>query len=129
MERLKDKVAIITGSTSGIGAAMAKLFAKEGATVVVCGRREKKGQSVVRDIKKTGGQAVYHYLDLTKPETISTLFADTQKAFGRIDVLVNNAAAIGLPDGSVEEVSLEMWDNIFQSDLRGAFLAIKEGLP
>lgn len=129
MERLKDKVAVITGSTSGIGAVTAKLFSEEGASVVVCGRRERKGQAVVRNIRKAGGQAVYHYLDLTKPETITALFADIQNQFGRIDILVNNAAAIGLPDGSVEEVSLEMWDNIFQSDLRGAFLATKAVIP
>ena len=129
MNRLKDKVAIVTGSTSGIGAAMARLFAKEGATVVICGRREKRGNALAQEIKKNGGKAMYHFLDLTQPETITALFADTREKLGKIDVLVNNAAAIGLPDGSVEEVTPEMWDAIFQSDLRGAFIATREVLP
>ena len=129
MNRLKDKVAIITGSTSGIGAAMARLFAKEGATVVICGRRERRGNALAQEIKKNGGKAMYHFLDLTQPETITALFADTKEKLGKIDVLVNNAAAIGLPDGTVEEVTLEMWDAIFQSDLRGAFIATREVLP
>ena len=129
MNRLKDKVAIVTGSTSGIGAAMARLFAKEGATVVICGRREKRGNALAQEIRKNGGKAMYHFLDLTQPETITALFADTKEKLGKIDVLVNNAAAIGLPDGTVEEVTPEMWDAIFQSDLRGAFIATREVLP
>ena len=129
MNRLKDKVAIVTGSTSGIGAATARIFAKEGATVVICGRREKRGNALAQEIKKNGGKAMYHFLDLTQPETITALFADTKEKLGKIDVLVNNAAAIGLPDGTVEEVTPEMWDAIFQSDLRGAFIATREVLP
>ena len=78
MNRLKDKVAVITGSTSGIGAAMARLFAKEGATVVICGRRERRGNALAQEIKKSGGKAMYHFLDLTQPETITALFADTK---------------------------------------------------
>ena len=129
MNRLKDKVAIVTGSTSGIGAATARLFAKEGASVVICGRREKRGNALAQEIRKGGGKAMYHFLDLTRPETITALFADTREKLGKIDVLVNNAANIGLPDGTVEEVTPEMWDAIFQSDLRGAFIATREVLP
>lgn len=129
MDRLKDKVAIVTGSTSGIGVGIAKLYAAEGAKVVICGRREEKGQAVANEIKEAGGEATYHFMDVTKPESVTQLFADTEKQYGKIDVLVNNAANVGLPDGRVDEVSLEMWDNVFQSDLRGTFFAIKEILP
>lgn len=129
MDRLRDKIAVVTGSTSGIGLGIAKLFADEGATVVICGRRERKGRFIADSIRKKGGQAVFHYMDVTKPETVSALFEDIGQKYGRIDVLVNNAANVGLPDGSVEQVSPEMWDDIFNSDLKGTFLAIKAVLP
>ena len=129
MDRLKGKVAIVTGSTSGIGVGIAKLFASEGAKVVVCGRREAKGQAVVDSIIKDGGEAYYHFMDITQLESIDALLKDTIEKQGKIDVLVNNAANVTLKDGRVDELSVEMWDNIFQSDLRGTFYAIKNVLP
>lgn len=129
MNRLKDKVAIVTGSTSGIGIGIARLYAAEGAKVVICGRRKEKGEAVVEQISSAGGEAVYHFLDLTDFATIEKLIDDTAKDYGKIDILVNNAANVGLPDGRVDELTLEMWDAIFNSDLRGAFYAIKCVLP
>ena len=129
MDRLKGKVAIVTGSTSGIGVGIARLFAAEGAKVVVCGRREEKGNAVVDAIAKEGGEASYHFMDITVTESIESLFADTAEKYGKIDILVNNAANVGLKDGRVDELTLEMWDNIFQSDVRGAFYATKCVLP
>ena len=129
MNRLKDKVAIVTGSTSGIGVGIARLFAAEGATVVICGRRKDKGQAVVDSIAKEGGEAWYHFMDMTVIDSIDALFADTAEKYGKIDILVNNAANVGLKDGRVDELSLEMWDSIFQSDVRGTFYATKCVLP
>lgn len=129
MERLKGKVAVVTGSTSGIGVGIAKAFAAEGAKVVVCGRREEKGQAVVDSILKDGGEACYHFMDITVTESIEALLKDTAKKYGKIDILVNNAANVALKDGRVDELTLEMWDNIFQSDIRGTFYAIKCVLP
>lgn len=129
MDRLKEKVAIVTGSTSGIGIGIAKLFAAEGAKVVICGRRESKGQAVVESIRQEGGEAFYHFMDITAPESIEQLFADTAEKYGKIDILVNNAANVSLKDGRVDELTLEMWDNIFQSDMRGTFYATKCVLP
>ena len=119
MDRLKGKVAIVTGSTSGIGIGIAKLFAAEGAKVVICGRREEKGQAVVDEIKKDGGEASYHFMDITVTESIEKLFADTAEKYGKIDILVNNAANVALKDGRVDELTLEIeglnmdavWDN------------------
>ena len=128
-DRLKGKVAIVTGSTSGIGLGTAKLFASEGASVIVCGRRQEKGQAVVNEIKADGGEATYLFLDLTKPETIDRLFEETVKKYGKIDILINNASNVALPDGRVDEVTMEMWDNIFNTDLRGTFYMIKTVLP
>ncbi len=129
MKRLAEKVAIVTGSTSGIGTGIAKLFASEGAKVIVCGRRQEKGQAVVDSIIKEGGEASYHFMDITDTESIEKLFSDTYEKYGKIDILVNNAANVSLKDGRVDELTLEMWDNIFQSDLRGTFYATKCVLP
>lgn len=129
MNRLKDKVAIVTGSTSGIGIGIARLYAAEGAKVVICGRRKEKGQAVVDMIAQEGGEASYHFMDITDPASIEALIADTAEKYGKIDILVNNAANVALKDGRVDELTLEMWDNIFQSDMRGTFYAIKCVLP
>ena len=129
MDRLKGKVAIVTGSTSGIGIGIAKAFAAEGAKVVICGRRESRGQAVVDSIVAEGGEAMYHFMDITKVESIDALLKDTAEKYGKIDVLVNNAANVGLKDGRVDELTLEMWDEVFQSDLRGTFYAIKQVIP
>lgn len=129
MNRLQDKVAIVTGSTSGIGEGIAKMFAKEGAKVVVCGRRSEKGEAIVNEIKVNGGEAIFHFMDVTKPESIEALMKDTADTYGKIDILVNNAANTALPDGRVDELTLEMWDNIFESDIRGTFYATKCVLP
>ena len=98
MDRLKGKVAIVTGSTSGIGIGIARLFAAEGAKVVICGRRQEKGQAVVDRIVKDGGEAFYHFMDITDTASIEKLFADTVEKYGKIDVLVNNAANVALKD-------------------------------
>ena len=129
MDRLKGKVAIVTGSTSGIGIGIARLFAAEGAKVVICGRRQDKGQAVVDSIVAEGGEASYHFMDMTVTESIEKLFADTAEKYGKIDILVNNAANVGLKDGRVDELTLEMWDAIFQSDVRGTFFATQCVLP
>ncbi|NLM06200.1 MAG: SDR family oxidoreductase [Tissierellia bacterium] len=129
MGRLKDKVAVVTGSTSGIGLGTAKLFAREGAKVIICGRTKEKGEAIAAEIKANGGEATYLFFDMSKPETLDSLFKDTENIYGKIDILINNASNVGLPDGAVKEVTLEMWDNIFDTDLRGTFYAIKSVLP
>ena len=129
MNRLKGKVAIVTGSTSGIGIGIARLFAAEGAKVVICGRRQEKGQAVVDRIVQDGGEAYYHYMDITDTDSIEKLMADTVEKYGKIDVLVNNAANVALKDGRVDELTIEMWDGIFQSDMRGTCYTTKCVLP
>ena len=129
MDRLKDKVAIVTGSTSGIGTGIAKMFGAEGARVVVCGRNEERGAAVVDAIAEAGGTAWFHKLDITQPETVDALFADTKEHWGSIDVLVNNAAGMALKDGRVDEISLEDWDAVFARDVRPTFYCPKTVLP
>lgn len=129
MNRLKDKVAIVTGSTSGIGIAIAKLYGAEGAIVTVCGRRAEKGEAVAQEIRDAGGRAEYHYMDLMDTDSIEKLMKDTAEKYGRIDILVNNAANASPKDGTIEQVSIEQWDEVFDSNLRGTFVAVKAALP
>src|ERR1700749_1518852 len=92
MSKLKGKVAVVTGSSKGIGAAIAKQLAADGATVVVNYASSKSGaDKVVADITKAGGKAVAVQGDVAKKADIEKLFAETKKAFGHVDILVNNA--------------------------------------
>ncbi len=129
MKRLEGKTAIVTGSTSGIGIGIAEAFAREGAHVVICGRRTERGEAVADAIRAAGGSASFHRMDLNDLATVDALMADTAKEFGHIDILVNNAAGVGLADGRVDEISLEDWDAMFASGVRGTFYAIKTVLP
>jgi 3-oxoacyl-[acyl-carrier protein] reductase len=92
MGKLAGKVAVVTGASKGIGAAIAQAYAAEGASVVVNYASSKAGADrVVAEIAKNGGKAVAVHGDLSKPEEIQGLFAETRKAFGKLDILVNNA--------------------------------------
>ncbi len=88
-------------------------------------RRGRRG----RHIAEAGGTAWFHKLDITQPETVDALFADTKEHWGSIDVLVNNAAGMALKDGRVDEISLEDWDAVFASDVRSTFYCTKTVLP
>src|SRR5687767_157039 len=92
MGKLSGKVAVVTGASKGIGAAIARAYGAEGAAVVVNYRSDKAGaEAVVKDIQKSGGKAVAVEGDLAKRADVQRLFAETKKVFGRLDVLVNNA--------------------------------------
>lgn len=94
MGRLENKVAIITGSNSGVGAATAQLFAKEGAKVVICARRLDKLEEVAAQIRDNGGEVLVVQTDVSKVEDCENLVAKTVETFGRVDVLVNNAGVL-----------------------------------
>lgn len=88
---VKDKVVVITGASSGIGEATAKLLAKDGAKVVLGARREGRLQEIVDDIKKDGGKAAFHVTDVTVPEQVKALVQTAKDKFGGLDVIFNNA--------------------------------------
>jgi 3-oxoacyl-[acyl-carrier protein] reductase len=121
---LQNKVAIVTGSTTGIGKAAAWAFARAGANVVVNGRRGELVQQVTREMKGEGGKAIGIKADVTKGKEVNALVEETLAAFGRIDILVNNAG--GPADAPITEHYLdipeEYWDKLVMLNLKGAFL-------
>ncbi len=127
--RLKDKVAVITGSTKGIGKTTAVLFAREGAKVIVTGRSIKDGEDVVRKIRGEGGKAEFFRMDITSEEEVKSIFKFTIEKFGKLNVLYNNAAILTLEeDNRVDKISLEIWNKIININLTGTFLCCKYGL-
>ena len=116
--KLKDKVAIITGSTSGMGRATAYLFAKEGAKVVVTGRNEQRAKEVVDNIKAEGYEAMYVIVDTSKVEDCKVLVDKTVEAYGTVDILANNAGALSM--STLQDVTLEEWNNVFNVNVTSA---------
>jgi NAD(P)-dependent dehydrogenase (short-subunit alcohol dehydrogenase family) len=125
--RLKNKVALITGGTSGIGEATAILFAKEGAKVAITGRDEKRGHAVTEQIIESGGKAVFIRTDVRKADECRHAVDETLRAFGRLDVLFNNAGVF-YPHNTLD-CSEEEWDLQMDVNLKGTFLMSKCVLP
>jgi NAD(P)-dependent dehydrogenase (short-subunit alcohol dehydrogenase family) len=125
---LTNKVAIVTGGTSGIGRAAAIAFAREGARVVVAGRRDKEGSEVVAEIKAAGGEAIFVRTDVTREADHVALIERTLSQFGRLDYAFNNAGLLG-PAAAITEQTTESYDAIFNANVRGVFLAIKHQIP
>lgn len=122
---LKDKVALITGGTSGIGEAAARALAKAGAKVVVAGRRESEGQTVVDAIKKEGGEALFVKADVSREVDIKGLVDQTLAAFGRLDIAFNNAGTEGQMGLTTDTQTAENFDSIFNINVRGVMLSMK----
>lgn len=130
MGKLDNKVAIITGGASGIGAETAKLFIQEGAKVVVVDMNEEKGKAFEEELKAQGGEALFVKADVTNEEDVKNVFDATKSAFGKVDILFNNAG-IGAVKPT-EEIPFSEWRKTVAVDLDGVFLfaqaAIKEFL-
>jgi NAD(P)-dependent dehydrogenase (short-subunit alcohol dehydrogenase family) len=118
------KVALVTGGGSGIGKASAIALAKEGFAVVVTGRRPERLEEVVREVEGFGGKALAVVTDVRHPDQVKALFAKTKEAFGRLDVLFNNAGfGAAAP---IEELEYERWRAVIDTILTGSFLCTQE---
>ncbi|HKM91196.1 MAG TPA: SDR family NAD(P)-dependent oxidoreductase [Candidatus Acidoferrales bacterium] len=125
--RLADRVALITGATSGIGRATALLFAREGASVALTGRNEERGRAVVEEICGAGGQAMFCRSDVCREADCRRAVDETIAAYGRLDVLFNNAGVFS--PNTAAECTEEEWDAQVDTSLKGAFLMSKHALP
>jgi len=123
MGLLDNKVILVTGGTSGIGRASAELFAKEGAKVVLTGRRAPEGEAVVAGIRQAGGSALFIQADLTRIETIPDIINRTVANFGRLDGAFNNAGVTG--GGPIETLDEATWDRIIDTNLKASFFALQ----
>jgi cyclopentanol dehydrogenase len=127
MKRLENKVAIVTGAASGMGKEEAKLFAKEGANVVVADITEQGAQEVADAIVKDGGMAISYKLDVANAKNWQNMVDDIIKKWGKADVLVNNAGI--LSEQGVEDETEEGWDRIMAVNAKSNFLGVKYILP
>jgi NAD(P)-dependent dehydrogenase (short-subunit alcohol dehydrogenase family) len=121
---LKDKVAIVTGGTSGIGKDTAVLFAKSGAKVVVAGRREVEGKETVDQIRASGGDGIFVKTDVARAADVQALVRKTVEKYGRVDIAFNNAGIEGSMTPIVEQ-SEEDWDRTIDINLKGVWLCLK----
>jgi len=125
--RLADKVALITGGTSGMGRATAVLFAQEGARVAITGRNEARGREVLEEIEQAGGTAIFFRSDVRFAEDCRRAVEETLQAFGRLDILFNNAGV--LYANTVLDCTEEEWDLTLDTNLKGTYLMSKFALP
>src|SRR5215471_5594801 len=126
MNRLKDKVSVVTGSGAGMGEGMVRLFAEEGARVVVSGRDEAKGQAVANDIVALGAQAIFIRADVSVEADCRALIDKAVEHFGQIDTLVNN---VGLSTRStIEDTTVELWDKLFATNVRSVFICTQQAV-
>ena len=128
MMKLENKVAIITGSTRGIGRATAKLFAAEGAKVVVVGTNAELGDSCVAEIKADGGEAIFCKTDVTNEESLAALVKAALDTYGRIDILVNNAG-VGGSTANMNDITMDEWNKVLATNLTAPFMLCKKVIP
>jgi NAD(P)-dependent dehydrogenase (short-subunit alcohol dehydrogenase family) len=128
MDRLKGKVAIVTGGGNGIGEGIAKLFAREGASVCIVDIDDENGKRVAKEIKAAKGEAMYEHGDVSKEEEIEKAFAAFYKKYGKMHILVNNAG-VGLGGGPAHKAKGEMFDKVFAVNVKGVWICNKYAIP
>jgi len=126
--KLADKVAVITGAGSGIGRTSARLFAGEGAKVIIADIDDAGGKETLAMIKADGGEALFIFTDVTDASSTANIIRETVTAFGKIDILFNNA---GIMPGllAIEDIDEAVWDRVFAVNVKGMFLMTKNAVP
>ena len=127
MTRLQDKVAIITGGGTGIGRAIALAFGREGAKVVVAGRRVDKLEAAANELRKAGAQALVVTCDVTSADQTQALVQKAETAFDHVNILVNNAGTLSV--STVESIPEDEWDSLMNTNLKGPYLMSRAALP
>lgn len=127
MGRIEGKVALITGAASGIGAATAELFAREGARVVLADVQDELGRGVVERIRGTGGTAEYIHCDVSVGEDVGGMVRKAVDTYGKLDILYNNAGLAR--GGTITEISEEDWDLVIDVDLKSVYLGCRYAIP
>src|SRR5688572_2348088 len=124
--RLQDKVAIVTGGAAGMGAATARLFAREGARVLVADILDEEGKAVAASISSNAGQARYQHLDVTSEKDWQAAVDTALSSYGCLDILVNNA---GVSGSHPDRLSLDVWDTQMNINAKGVFLGMRTVIP
>ena len=127
--RLAGKVAFITGATGGIGAVATRTFAREGASVAIAGRRRADGENLAAAIAADGGVTRFVACDVTQSDDVARALAETVEAFGRLDILYNNAGGSSPKDGPVTRTPAEVFWKTIELDLFGTWLCCHHGIP
>ena len=127
MSGIEDKVVVITGGSSGLGEATAKLLAERGAKVMLGARREENLERIVSEIEGSGGAAAYRVTDVTSRDQVENLVAGAVEEFGRVDVLVNNAGL--MPLSPLDALKVDEWDQMVDVNIKGVLYGIAAALP
>jgi len=125
--RLKDKVSIVTGASTGLGLAIAALLAEEGSKVLICCRSEDTGKKAAEIIKKRGGEAFFVKGDVSSTSDAQKIVSETVAKYGKLNILINNAGIA--PYFLIEDTSEEIWNQTIDTNLKGVFLMSKYAIP
>ena len=126
-KKLQDKVAWVSGGTSGIGAAICELFASEGARMVVTGRNPKRGKEVVEKVRALGGEAVFYEGCISKEGTVRESIALAEERFGRLDIVINNAGMVEVK--MLHDYTTEEWDFLMKVNVTSCYWSLKYAFP